>query len=208
MALLDIAEMNMEGQISVKGKPAYEKLIASGDWLLLFNNNRYAVLGAIGDEPNREKIRQALEEDRRSLMLSTCSTPQALNQFFAEHREALQQSYLKHPNVLAEPFIAIKQGRKNLLYNPRALYLLFQDHSQDLKQIFTKHSNILQWFIVNQFSALEEIFEQDPQFLQILRIEKVFFAMDFRGCRGEQETHRSAHHSRRRRLLRNARNGS
>ena len=170
MAVLDIAER----ELAPKGKPAYDKLINSGDWLSLFNNSRYAVLAAIGDELNREKIRNVLqnETDPRALMLSTCSTPLALKRFFADQRQLLQQCYLKHPGILVEPFFEVKQGRKNLLYNPQALNILFQDHPQDLKSIFMKHTNILQWLIINQISALEQIFQKDPQFLKILQMEK------------------------------------
>jgi len=115
MAVLDIA---LRDGVATKGKPAYDKLIASGDWLSLFNNSRYAVLAAIGDEKNREKIRNVLQNDPRALMLSTCSTPLALKRFFADQRQVLQQCYLKHPGTLVEPFIKVKQGRENLLYNP------------------------------------------------------------------------------------------
>jgi hypothetical protein len=175
MAVLDVAEITMGNQVREKGKPAYDKLIQSGDWVLLFHNNRYAVLAAIEETQNQEKIRQALQDDFRSLMLSTCATPQALKHVFADQWETLQQCYLKHPNVLAEPFIEVKQGRKNLLYNPQALHILFQGHSQELKAIFLKHTNILRWFIINQFPALEEIFQDDAQFLNILRNDKQIF---------------------------------
>jgi len=53
-----------------------------------------------------------------------------------------------------------------------ALKRFFADHPQDLKSIFRKHTNILQWLIINQFSALEQIFQKDPQFLKILRNDK------------------------------------
>ena len=175
MAVLDVAEITMGNQVREKGKPAYNKLIQSGDWVLLFNDNRYAVLAAIEDQQNRKKIRQALQADYRSLMLSTCATTHALKHLFAEQPQTLQQCYMKHPNVLVEPFIEMKQGRKNLLYNPQALNILFQGHSQKLKVIFTKHTNVLRWLMINQFPALEEIFQDDPQFLNILRNDKQIF---------------------------------
>ena len=168
MAVLDIAER----ELSTKGKPAYDKLIASGEWLSLFNNSRYAVLAAIGDDQNREKIQNVLQTEPRALMLSTCSTPLTLKRFFVDQHQLLQQCYLKHPRILVEPFIKVKQGRKNLLNNPQALNILFQDHPQDLKSIFLKHTNILHWLIINQFSALEQIFQKDTQFLKILQTEK------------------------------------
>jgi len=35
-----------------------------------------------------------------------------------------------------------------------------------------KHTSILQWLIINQFSALQEFFQKDPQFLKILQMQK------------------------------------
>lgn len=166
MAILDIAER--DGPVT-KGKPAYDKLVASGDWLSLFNDSRYAVLAAVGDKQNRERIQNALQNDRRALMLSTCSTPMALKRLFTDQRQRLQQCYMEHPGTLVEPFIQVKQRKENLLYNPQALQILFQGCPQELKAIFIKHTEVLRWFIANQFPELEKIFQEDPQFLHLLR---------------------------------------